>query len=123
MQNKYNQFNQLKISKNNYQESFLEISKLKIWVSKNYLPSVHIFDDLSENGKRLCDFEISSCEEIIDEHALSFQFSGSEEERNRKNNEFLIGKVRLLTLRREYMKILMPTQVPFKVFKDLPLDC
>jgi hypothetical protein len=96
-------------------KSLLEVSSLKIEPSQNYLPRMHIFDDLSEASKRLCDAQVSLCEETMDEQAIAIQFSGSEEEKNKKNNDLMIGKLRLLRLKREYMRLLMPGQVPFKV--------
>jgi hypothetical protein len=111
LQHKYQKLN----LKHTLIPSLLNISDLSSYSTEIFLPSTFIFDNLSDSAKKLCESEVPLCEESVDEHAASIQFSGSEEEKNRRNNDFLLGKLRLLTLRRAYMKHLLPDQVPFKV--------
>lgn len=50
----------------------------------------------------------------MEEYAVSLQFTGSEEEKNKKILDFIMRKLRILTLKRAYMVMVMPNQTPFK---------
>ncbi|KAI8906770.1 hypothetical protein EDD86DRAFT_192926 [Gorgonomyces haynaldii] len=92
----------------------LFVNSKTIKITQNVIYQWKVFGSLSHEAKQLCDSKVAECEEIMEEYIQGIQFTGSEDEKNRKITDFLINRLRLLTFRREYMKVLMGEDLPFK---------
>ncbi|KAI9090171.1 hypothetical protein DFS34DRAFT_376408 [Phlyctochytrium arcticum] len=76
-------------------------------------PSPYVFSALEERTKRSCDKKVLDLEECLDEfmQATLLNFGENAEEINRMQNDFLLTGLKLLNLRRNFLRISVPDGV------------
>ncbi|KAJ3056732.1 hypothetical protein HK097_004593 [Rhizophlyctis rosea] len=76
-------------------------------------PSPYIFSHLAAEAKPLCSSKVQELEECIEEYlqAASLNFGENAEELNQSQTDCLISMVKLVALRREYLKVMFGEEV------------
>lgn len=87
-----------------------KISRLGISFYDSPYPSPFIFGALDEKAKRLCDKKVLELEECLDEflQATMLNFGENTEEINKSQSDFLLTGLKLLALRRSFLKQFVP---------------
>ncbi|KNC95831.1 uncharacterized protein SPPG_09577 [Spizellomyces punctatus DAOM BR117] len=86
------------------------ISRVDISLRRTPYPSPYIFITLDDKTKRVCDKKVLDLEECLDEffQATLLNFGENAEEVNKMQSDFLLTGLKLLALRRTYLRVLLP---------------
>jgi hypothetical protein len=95
--------------------SLLSMPQTRMTISTNYLPSSNIFAFLSPKAKSIANTKAALCDETLEDFKQTVQFSAREEVKNKQIIEFLTSKIRLLSLRREFLRFNMHHMFPLNV--------
>ncbi|KAJ3140712.1 hypothetical protein HDU90_008015 [Geranomyces variabilis] len=90
--------------------SLIRLSNVDFLARQTPYPSPYIFARLDINAKRICDKKVTELEECLDEflQATMLNFGENADEINKSQSDFLLTGLKLLALRRHFLKSLIP---------------
>ncbi|KAI8912985.1 hypothetical protein DFJ77DRAFT_63797 [Powellomyces hirtus] len=93
--------------------NLLRISKTDFTNQQTPYPSPYIFASLDTNAKRICDKKVLELEECLDEflQATMLNFGENADEINKSQSDFLLTGLKMLALRRNFLKSVVPTGI------------
>ncbi|KAJ3155281.1 hypothetical protein HDU86_004371 [Geranomyces michiganensis] len=91
-------------------QALIRVSNVDFLTRQTPYPSPHIFARLDVNAKRICDKKVSELEECLDEflQATMLNFGENADEINKSQSDFLLTGLKLLALRRHFLKSIIP---------------
>ena len=91
----------------------LLISQTTLHLRHAQRPSPCIFSHLAAEAKPVCNNKVQELEECIEEYlqAASLNFGENAEELNKTQTDFLVSMLKLVSLRREYLKVMFEDEV------------
>ena len=88
----------------------LKPTKTYFQISRTFIPDTFVLSGISAPAKRFCHLVVVTIEEAAEGHLQSIQYDGSEADISKSMLEFVVRNIKLLALRREYLKILTCNQ-------------
>jgi hypothetical protein len=72
------------------------------------MPTFFVFGTISSQAKTICDAKVTEVEEALEEYQQLIQYSGDDVDLTKSLTDHVMATLRLLTLRREYLKTIIP---------------